>query len=32
MADGRWIIEEGQRYDIGLELEQAVARTWEEGR
>ena len=32
MADGRWIVEEGQRYDIGLELEQAVARTWGEGR
>jgi formiminoglutamate deiminase len=32
MADGRWIVEEGQRYDIGLELEQAVARTWGEAR
>jgi cytosine/adenosine deaminase-related metal-dependent hydrolase len=28
MADGRWIVEEGQRHDIGLELEEAIARTW----
>ncbi|MBC2931817.1 formimidoylglutamate deiminase [Nocardioides sp. zg-1228] len=32
MADGRWIVEEGERYDIGLELEAAVARIWGEDR
>jgi formiminoglutamate deiminase len=32
MVDGRWVVEEGQRYDIGLELEAAIARTWGEGR
>lgn len=30
MVDGRWVVEEGQRYDIGLELEAAVARVWGE--
>jgi formiminoglutamate deiminase len=28
MADGRWVVEEGQRYDIGLELESAIAGIW----
>ncbi|HEU4336974.1 MAG TPA: formimidoylglutamate deiminase [Nocardioides sp.] len=32
MVDGRWVVEEGQRYDIGLELEAAVARIWGEDR
>ena len=30
MADGRWVVEEGQRYDIGLELEAAITHVWEE--
>lgn len=30
MVDGRWVVEEGQRHDIGLELEAAVARVWGE--
>jgi formiminoglutamate deiminase len=32
MVDGRWVVEEGQRYDIGLELEAAVSRLWGEDR
>jgi formiminoglutamate deiminase len=32
MVDGRWVVEEGQRYDIGLELESAIARIWGEDR
>jgi cytosine/adenosine deaminase-related metal-dependent hydrolase len=32
MVDGRWVVEEGQRYDIGLELEAAVAGVWGEQR
>jgi len=32
MADGRWIVEEGERYDIGLELETAIAAIWGEDR
>jgi len=32
MVDGQWVVEEGQRYDIGLELEAAVARIWGEDR
>ena len=30
MVDGRWVVEEGQRYDIGLELESAVGAVWGE--
>ena len=30
MVDGRWVVQEGERYDIGLELEAAVARIWGE--
>ena len=30
MVDGRWVVEEGQRHDLGLELEAAIARTWGE--
>ena len=30
MADGRWVVEEGQRYDNGLELEAAITHVWEE--
>lgn len=30
MVDGRWVVEEGQRYDIGLELGAAIARIWGE--
>ncbi len=30
MVDGRWVVEEGQRYDIGLELHAAIARIWGE--
>jgi formiminoglutamate deiminase len=29
MVDGRWVVEEGDRYDIGKELEAAIARVWE---
>ena len=32
MADGRWVVQEGERYDIGLELDAAIARIWEEAR
>jgi len=32
MVEGRWVVEEGQRYDIGLELEAAIARVWGEDR
>jgi formiminoglutamate deiminase len=32
MVDGSWVVEEGQRYDIGLELEAAVSRIWGEDR
>ena len=28
MVDGRWVVEEGQRYDIGLELEAAITCIW----
>ncbi|NYE36624.1 formiminoglutamate deiminase [Nocardioides cavernae] len=30
MVDGQWVVEEGQRYDVGLALEAAVARIWGE--
>ena len=29
MADGRWVVEEGDRADIGRELDAAVARVWD---
>ena len=32
MVDGAWVVEEGQRYDIGLELEAAIAAIWGEDR
>jgi formiminoglutamate deiminase len=32
MVDGVWVVEEGQRYDIGLELEAAIAAIWGEDR
>ncbi len=32
MVDGGWVVEEGQRYDIGLELEAAITRVWGDDR
>ena len=32
MVDGRWVVEHGDRAEIGRELEDAVARVWEEHR
>lgn len=32
MVDGRWVVEDGDRADIGRELDEAIARTWEETR
>jgi len=32
MVDGRWVVEEGDRYDIGLELEAAIVDIWGEDR
>jgi formiminoglutamate deiminase len=28
MADGRWIVQEGDRYDVGQELDAAIERVW----
>ena len=33
MADGRWVVEEGDRYEIGQELDDAIGRrVWEDHR
>ncbi len=32
MVDGRWVVEHGDRAEIGRELEEAIARVWEEQR
>ncbi len=30
MADGRWVVEDGDRAEIGRELDEVIARTWED--
>ena len=30
MADGRWVVEDGDRAAIGRELDEAIARVWED--
>ena len=32
MADGRWIVEDGDRAEIGRELDEVIGRIWEEQR
>ena len=32
MVDGRWVVEHGDRAEIGRELEEAIARVWEQQR
>ena len=32
MADGRWIVEDGDRAAIGRELDDVISRIWEDQR